>query len=84
MKKTLFRASLVALCVGTVAAAFAQEPPIGTKRPKILQIFVEEVKPGRQPAHAKNEISLTGTTQGGPSVSADATSANALAKRANR
>jgi len=55
MKKTLFRASFVALCVGTVAAAFAQEPPIGTKRPKILQIFVEEVKPGRQPAHAKNE-----------------------------
>lgn len=55
MRRTLVSLSLLALCLGGVAPALAQDAPLGTKRPKIMQIFMEEVKPGRQPAHAKNE-----------------------------
>jgi hypothetical protein len=56
MRKTVVVwAALVALLAGGLATAIAQEPPLGTKRPKIMQIYVEEVKPGRQAAHAKSE-----------------------------
>ena len=55
MRTTIATASVLALCVGSVVPAPAAEPPLGTTRPKVLQIFKEEVKPGRQAAHAKNE-----------------------------
>ena len=55
MKKMLVPISVLTLCLGGVSLALADDAPLGTKRPKILQIFREEVKPGRQPAHAKNE-----------------------------
>jgi len=38
-----------------LSPAVGAEAPLGTKRPKILQIFKEEIKPGRQAAHEKNE-----------------------------
>jgi hypothetical protein len=47
--------ALAGLFLGSVLPASAQDAPIGTKRPKILRIYREEVKPGRQPAHEKNE-----------------------------
>ena len=55
MKKMLVPISVLTLCLGGVSLALADDAAIGTKRPKILQIFREEVKPGRQPAHAKSE-----------------------------
>lgn len=55
MKKLLAPLSALVLCVGSVAAVAAADAPIGTKRPKVLQILREEVKPGRGPAHQKNE-----------------------------
>jgi hypothetical protein len=55
MKKILVSGSVLALCLGSVAVTPAEDAPLGTKRPKILQIFREEVKPGRQPAHEKSE-----------------------------
>ena len=56
MKKMLMLVSLLALCTGGVSLTVAADAPMGTKRPKILQIFREEVKPGRQPAHEKSEM----------------------------
>ena len=50
MRMTIVPVSVLALCVGSVAPARAAEAPLGTKRPKVLQIFKEEVKPGRQAA----------------------------------
>jgi hypothetical protein len=55
MKKMLVPMSALALCLGGADAARTADAPLGTKRPKILQIFREEVKPGRGPAHEKNE-----------------------------
>jgi hypothetical protein len=55
MKKMLVPMSALAVCLGSVDAARAADAPLGTKRPKILQIFREEVKPGRQAAHEKSE-----------------------------
>jgi hypothetical protein len=55
MKKTLSSALTFLFCLASVPSALAAEAPVGTKRPPILQIFREHVKPGRQPAHAKNE-----------------------------
>ena len=47
--------TFVALFLGSVLPVSAQDAPVGTTRPKILRIYREEVKPGRQPAHEKNE-----------------------------
>jgi hypothetical protein len=47
--------SLLALCAGSVVPVLAEDAPLGTKRPKVMQVFTEEVKPGRQPAHTKSE-----------------------------
>lgn len=55
MKKMLVPAVALVLGVGSVVPAPAEEPAIGTRRPKILQIFREEIKPGRQAAHEKSE-----------------------------
>ena len=55
MKKMIVPASALAICLGSVQAARTADAPMGTKRPKVLQIFREEVKPGRQPAHEKSE-----------------------------
>lgn len=55
MKQIALPVFMVALCVGSVESARSAEAPLGTKRPKILQIFMEDAKPGRQPAHEKNE-----------------------------
>jgi hypothetical protein len=55
MRRTFVSLSLLALCLGGVVPAGAQDAAVGTKRPKVMQIFVEDVKPGRAPAHAKNE-----------------------------
>jgi hypothetical protein len=55
MRKTLASVSAVVVCLG--ATAPVAEAQLGTKRPPILQVFREEVKPGRQPAHTKNEAS---------------------------
>ncbi len=55
MRKTIVPVAVFALCLGIVAPVRAAEAPLGTKRPKVLQIFKEEVKPGRQPAHEKSE-----------------------------
>ena len=55
MRKMLLPLSVLALGFGSLAPVLADEAPLGTKRPKILQIFREEVKPGRQPAHEKSE-----------------------------
>lgn len=55
MKKTLVSVSAFMFCLGNIPSALAADAPVGTKRPPILQIFREEVKPGRQPAHARNE-----------------------------
>ena len=55
MIKRLTSMAFAALLVGSVLPVAAQDAPLGTKRPKILRIYREEVKPGRQPAHEKNE-----------------------------
>jgi hypothetical protein len=55
MNKMLLPVAVLVLGAGSVVPASSEEPPIGTKRPKVLQIFREEVKPGRQAAHEKNE-----------------------------
>jgi len=55
MRKVLVPVSVLALCVGSVAPVSAADAPIGTKRPKVMTILREEVKPGRGPAHEKNE-----------------------------
>jgi hypothetical protein len=55
MRKILAPLSVLALCVGSVAPVSAADAPLGTKRPKVIQILREEVKPGRGPAHEKNE-----------------------------
>ena len=55
MKKILVPVAALLLGAGTVVPASAEDAPIGTKRPKILQIFREEIKPGRQAAHEKSE-----------------------------
>ncbi|MGA7992642.1 MAG: hypothetical protein WCC53_14480 [Thermoanaerobaculia bacterium] len=52
MKKTLCLAGAVSLALSAGARALAQEPP---PPPRILQVFREEVKPGKGPAHAKVE-----------------------------
>ncbi len=55
LNKMVVPVSMIALWVGNVEPARAADAPLGTKRPKILQIFREETKPGRQAAHEKNE-----------------------------
>jgi hypothetical protein len=55
LNKMIVPVCAIALWAGSVAFARAADAPLGTKRPKILQIFKEETKPGRQPAHEKNE-----------------------------
>jgi hypothetical protein len=55
MRMTIVPASMLALFLGSVAPALAADAPLGTQRPKVLQIFTEEVKPGRHPAHVKSE-----------------------------
>jgi hypothetical protein len=58
MKKILVSVSALGLWLGSMAVVLAADAPLGTKRPKILQISREEVKPGRQPAHEKNEANF--------------------------
>lgn len=55
MRKTLVSVAVLVLAGGAAASVGAVDAPVGTQRPKVLQILREEVKPGRQPAHAKNE-----------------------------
>lgn len=55
MRKILAPLSVLALCLGSLAPALAADAPLGTKRPKVMTILREEVKPGRGPAHEKNE-----------------------------
>jgi hypothetical protein len=55
MRKSFLLVSVLALCLGGVAPLLAQDDAIGLKRPKVLQIYTEEVKPGRQGAHVKSE-----------------------------
>ena len=55
MRKTIVPVALAVLAGGWVAAVNAADAPVGTQRPKILVINREMVKPGRQPAHEKNE-----------------------------
>ena len=55
MHKILAAVYFVSLGAAGVTAVQAADAPLGTQRPKILQIFMEEVKPGRGPAHTKNE-----------------------------
>jgi len=57
MRKTLTLVSSVAVCLGGLAPPAIAQAPVGTERPKVLQIFVEETKPGRGPAHEKMEKS---------------------------
>lgn len=57
MRHTLAPVSVVAMCLGGLAPFAMAQAPVGTERPKILQIFVEETKPGRGPAHEKIEMS---------------------------
>lgn len=57
MNKTLAVVSSVAVCLGGLASLATAQAPVGTDRPKVLQIFVEETKPGRGPAHEKIEKS---------------------------
>lgn len=56
MRKRIVSVTVLSCLAGFVPAT-AADAPLGTQRPKLLQIFREEVKPGRQPAHAKNEAS---------------------------
>jgi hypothetical protein len=57
MRSALWSVSaLAALCLGSVPVTSAQTAPAGTKRPKILQIGREELKPGKGAAHVKNEM----------------------------
>jgi hypothetical protein len=57
MRKILTLVSSVAVCLGGLAPIAMAQAPAGTERPKVLQIFVEETKPGRGPAHEKIEKS---------------------------
>jgi hypothetical protein len=52
MRKTLCLAGAVSLALSAGGRMLAQEPP---PPPKILQVFREEVKPGKGPAHEKVE-----------------------------
>ena len=54
--KLVTRVSFLAgLAVGAVSPALAQAPPAADAPPAILQIFREEVKPGKDAAHEANE-----------------------------
>ncbi len=58
MRRTLVPVAVLGLAAGA-ALAEAADAPVGTQRPKVLQIFREEVKPGRQPAHEKSETAFS-------------------------
>lgn len=55
MRQMLATVFLASLCTVGSSVVRAADAPLGTKRPKVLQIFAEEVKPGRAPAHMKSE-----------------------------
>ncbi len=55
MKKTIVSMAVAVVAGGWAASSWAADPPVGTQRPKVMTIFREEVKPGRQPAHEKSE-----------------------------
>jgi hypothetical protein len=57
MRKTSTFVTAVAACLGGLVPYAVAQAPVGTERPKVLQIIVEETKPGRGPAHAKTEMS---------------------------
>lgn len=57
MRKTSTFVTAVAACLGGLVPYAVAQAPVGTERPKILQIIVEETKPGRGPAHEKTEMS---------------------------
>jgi len=56
MKNALRLCVAIALFVSTATGLFAQSPPPSPGPPKVLQIFREEVKPGKAPAHQKWEM----------------------------
>lgn len=57
MPKTPMLVGAATLCLGNLTPFATAQAPLGTERPKILQIFIEETKPGRGPAHEKVETS---------------------------
>lgn len=61
MKKTIVSLAVVGIAAGWAASSWAADPPAGTQRPKVMTIFREEVKPGRQAAHEKSEAQWPAT-----------------------
>ncbi|HEY7516439.1 MAG TPA: hypothetical protein VIC87_18255 [Vicinamibacteria bacterium] len=61
MKKTIVSLAVVGIAGGWAASSWAADPPVGTQRPKVMTIFREEVKPGRQAAHEKSEAQWPAT-----------------------
>ncbi len=64
-KKTLLAVAIVALLISATvtvpipAAAQSGEQAAASGPPQVMQLFVEDVKPGRAPAHLKNEAAWT-------------------------
>jgi hypothetical protein len=61
MRRTIVPMAVAVIAGGWVASAWAADPPVGTQRPKVLGIFREEVKPGRQAAHERSEAQWPAT-----------------------